>query len=159
DLDTGKKTELCDAAKLRAAIKQATGETPAGQGMPFAHFAFVGPNMIAFAVGADQLTLDLSSYEAQVAPKPGMMDVHYGTAEAMRRTPRPFKRSVPLIGQMDAYEITSPDGQWLLSIQDKNVSVRSSYDGRAVALTRDGTREVEWNVDWMNPAYAVLGMA
>jgi YD repeat-containing protein len=159
DLETGKKAELFDNARLRAAVKQATGETPAGQGAPFAHFAFIGPDAIAFAVGADQLTLDLISYEVQVAPKPSMMDAYTGATEQARRTPRPFKRSTPLIGQQDAAEITSPDGQWLLSIQNRNVSVRSSYDGRALALTEDGTREIEWNVDWMNPAYAMLGMA
>jgi len=159
DLDTGKKTELCDIKRLREAVKQATGETPAGQGVPFAHFAFVGPNTIAFAVGADQLTVNLDTYAAQAAPKPSMMDAYFGATEQLRRTPRPFKKSIPLVSAVDASEITSPDGQWLLSIQNNNVSIRSSYDGRAVALTEDGTREVEWNVDWLNPMYAMLGMA
>lgn len=159
DLQTGKKTELFDVARLRAAVKDATGETPAGQGAPFAHFAFVGPNTIAFAVGADQMTADLDSYVVNVAPKPSMIDAYLGVSDVARRTPRTFKRSMPLVNPIDAYEITSPDGQWLLSIQNKNVSLRSGYDGGAVALTHDGTAEVEWTVDWMNPMLAMLGMA
>ena len=51
DLKTGKKTPLCDVDSLRKAIKDATGITPPGQGVPFAHFGFAAPHIIAFAVG------------------------------------------------------------------------------------------------------------
>jgi dipeptidyl-peptidase-4 len=158
DLETGEKTDLFDTARLRAAVKAATGVTPAGEGSPFAYFGFVAANTIAFAVGADQLTVDLDSYEAHVAPKSSPTDDHMGTSELARRTARAFKRRWPLATPQDATEVTSPDGQWLLSIQNGNVALRSGYDGRSVILTDDGAPEVEWNFDWAMPGLAALGL-
>lgn len=159
DLASGEKTPLFDVARLREAVRAATGTTPAGQGAPFAHFGFAGPNSIAFAVGADQLVVDLDDYSVIKAPTPSAIDTYLGLTEAARRTPRPFKRSAPLIDPMDAFEVPSPDGHWLLSIQEHNVALRSTCDGRTVRLTSDGTAEVEWNFDWLNPMLAILGMA
>src|SRR5215813_1067584 len=70
DLATGKKTPLLDVAVLRKALLAATGVTPAGQGVPFEHFAFITPGMIAFAVGADRFTYDIASGLAFLAPAP-----------------------------------------------------------------------------------------
>src|SRR5215470_12712368 len=61
DLSSGKKMPLADVAKLRNEIFRATGVTPPGQGVPFEHFAFVGPQTIAFAVAQDRLTYDLQT--------------------------------------------------------------------------------------------------
>jgi len=159
DLATGAKSALFDVAKLRAAIKVAAGVTPEGQGAPFAQFSFAGPNSIAFAVGTDQFTVDLDTYKAIRAPRPSLADSLLGASEGARRTPRVFKRSTPLVDPSDAYEVSSPDGQWMLSIQNYNVSVRSTYDGRSLELTAGGTREVEWTFDYSNPLFAVLGLA
>ena len=159
DLETGVRSPLFDVAKLRAAIREATGVTPPGQGAPFVQFDFVGPNSIAFAVGADQLVLDLDSYEVDRAPPPSALDIYMGATDTARQTPRAFKRSAPLVDPMNAYEVVSPDGQWLLLIQNHNVAIRSTYDGRMVALTTDGMAEFEWNFDWVNPMFAMLGMA
>jgi dipeptidyl aminopeptidase/acylaminoacyl peptidase len=79
------------------------------------------------------------------------------SAEA-RMTPKAFKRSQPLIDPTDAYEILSPNAAYLLSIQDRNVALRATYDGRTVKLTNDGTPEVEWTVDWSNPMLAMMGL-
>jgi YD repeat-containing protein len=78
---------------------------------------------------------------------------------AARTTPRLFKRSTPLIDPTDAYEVPSPDGNWLLSIQDRNVALRATVDGRSMLLTQDGTPEVEWNIDWTNPMLVLMGLA
>lgn len=159
DLASGVKSALFDPAKLRAAVREATGVTPEGQGAPFAQFSFAGPNSIAFAVGADQLTVDLDSYKAVRAPRASLMDAFLGASEGARRTPRVFKRSTPLVDPTDAYETSSPDAQWMLSIQNHNVSIRSTYDGRSVELTADGTKDIEWTFDYYDPALAVLGLA
>jgi dipeptidyl aminopeptidase/acylaminoacyl peptidase len=158
DLESGQKTELYDTERLRAAVTKATGVTPSGRGAPFAHFGFVGPNTIAFAVGADQLTVDLDQYEAHLAPKPSQIDAFMGSSEQVRRTPRPFTLRWPLMGSIEAQEVTSPDGQWLLSTQNHNIALRSGYDGRSVTLTDDGAPQVEWTFDWSNQALAAMGM-
>jgi len=159
DLESGAKSALFDAGKLRAAIKETTGLTPEGQGAPFAQFSFAGPNSIAFAMGADQLVLDLDTYRAVRAPRPSARDVSLGISEDAHRTPRIYRRSLPLGDEMDASEVPSPDGQWMLSVQNHNVCIRSTYDGRSVGLTADGTAEVEWNFDWTIPTHMLLGMA
>lgn len=159
DLATGRREALFDIAKLREACKAATGVTPPGQGVPFAHFGFTGPNSISFAVGTDQVILDLNSYQATRVPPPSALDVYMGTTDAARRTPRTFKHQVPLVDPIDATEVTSPDGEWLLSIQNHNVCIRSVRDGRFHELTADGTADVRWHIDWQNPMLALLGMA
>lgn len=159
DLATGEKTRLVDPARLREALKAATDLTPPGQGIPFEHFVFLTPTRIAFALGTDRLTLDLDTLRATLQPPPSPIDTFLGFSPEARTTPRPFKRSMPLVDPADAYEIPSPDGKWLLSIQAHNVSLRATYDGRAIALTEDGSPEVEWNFDWTNPMFAILGLA
>lgn len=159
DLASGQKSPLLDVAALRQALFDATGMTPAGKGIPFEHFAFVAPNMIAFALGADRISYDMASGRAFLAPAPNMVDTYMGLSAEARMTPRMFKRSLPMVDPTDAYEIMSPDAQWLLSIQDRNVSLRATVDGRSLRLTDDGTPEVEWTVDWTNPMFALLGLA
>lgn len=158
DLANGAQAPLCDVNRLRRAIANATGVTPPGQGVPFAQFAFAGPNTIGFAVGSDRLIFDLQTYQASVLPAPNLIDTYMGLSAEARMTPKAFKRSMPLMDPLDAYEIMSPDGAWLLSVQDRNVALRSTYDGRSLRLTQDGTPEVEWTVDWTNPMFAFLGM-
>ncbi len=158
DLATGKKSPLLDVAVLRQALLDASGLTPPGKGVPFEHFAFIAPNMIAFAVGSDRFSYDIAGGRAYLAPTASMLDTYLGLSVEARTTPRPFKRSMPLVDPVDAYEIPSPDGQWLLSIQDHNLSLRATVDGRSLPLTSDGTREVEWNLDWTNPLYVLMGL-
>jgi len=158
DLASGEKSPLLDVAALRKALLEASGLTPAGQGVPFEHFAFIAPTMIAFAVGADQFTYDIPGARAYPVPAPSLLDTYLGMSAQARTTPRPFKRSTPLVDPTDAYEVPSPDGSWLLSIQDHNVALRATVDGRALPLTRDGTPEVEWNIDWTNPMAVMLGL-
>lgn len=151
DLATGAKSLLVDVKRLRDAIKTATGSTPAGRGVPFEAFGYAGPTMIAFAIGADQFMLELESCHATRLPAPSMLDTFFGHSVQARTTPRTFKRSLPLVGQIDAYEVLSPDGKLFLSVQDYNLSVRATYDGRSRRLTADGTRENEWTFDWAMP--------
>lgn len=154
DLANGEKTPLLDVQRLRQALKAATGLTPPGQGLPFEAFGFAAPRMIAFAIGADSFMVDLDSYYVIRPPAPNPIDTFLGTSQQARATPSKFKRSLPMVGLVDAYEVMSPNGKNLLSIQDYNVSLRSTYDGRTQALTTDGTREIEWNIDWAFPGTA-----
>lgn len=159
DLATGEKTALLDVAVLRKALASATGVTPAGQGVPFEHFAFLAPTMIAFAVGADRFSYDIPSGSAFLVPAASALDTYLGLSVEARTTPRPFRRHTPLVDPTEAYEIPSPDGKQLLSIQDHNVSLRATVDGRSRPLTQDGTAEIQWNVDWTNPMFVMLGLA
>ncbi len=46
------------------------------------------------------------------------------------------------------HEVLSPDGSWFVLIKDYNLSLRSTYDGRVVALTTDGLQDYEWDYFW-----------
>src|SRR5881409_1734227 len=60
DLTAGERRPLfADVSALRDAIRIATGETPPGQGLPFAHVSFAGPRLLATQVGAATLLVDL----------------------------------------------------------------------------------------------------
>ncbi|HKY91550.1 MAG TPA: DPP IV N-terminal domain-containing protein [Nevskiaceae bacterium] len=151
DLETGRKTPLLDTQRLRDALKAATGTTPPGRGVPFDAFGYAGPNLIAFAVGIDRFLLDLGSGIAMRPPPPNAIDTFFGLSVEARSTPRFFKRTLPMVGQLDALEVLSPDGKYFLSVQGYNLALRAIHDGRTQALTTDGTREHEWSIDCAFP--------
>lgn len=160
DVASGDRTPLvADVEALREAIRAATGETPPGRGLPFAHAGFAGPRLLAAQVGASALLIDLDSGTVTKAPAENMMDTHLGMSESARRTPREFLRTQPLIDPQKAHELTSPDGEFLVSTVEGNIVLRSAQDGRPVPLTTDGTPEHEYRFDLVNPMLAMLGMA
>lgn len=159
DLATGEKTPLLDIPKAREALTRALGYTPPGQGAPFEHFGFAGPSTIAAQIGTDQVSLDLETYSAAKSPAPSPVWDTLGISERARTTPRTFPRSTPLALPQPFHEVMSPDGAFLLSTQEHNVVVRSTYDGRPVVLTSDGTPETEWRFDLAHPLMVSMGMA
>lgn len=71
----------------------------------------------------------------------------FGLSTHARFTPRSFKHQMFLAGEIDDHEVMSPDSEWLASIQDYDISLRSTRDGRAVALTKGGTVKVAWDFE------------
>jgi dipeptidyl aminopeptidase/acylaminoacyl peptidase len=160
DAATGDKRPLiADVPALREAIRAATGETPAGRGLPFAHVGFAGPRLLATVVGTTQILVDLDSGGVTQLPVDSMLDTFLGLSETARRTPREFLRRQPLIDPLKAHEVMSPDGKHLISTVDGNVHVRATQDGRTFALTVDGTEEHDYRFDLVNPKMAAMGMA
>jgi len=159
DLTTGERTPLVDVAAVRQQIREATGQTPPGRGLPFAHFAFVGPRAIMTQVGADTLTIDLDSLRVTKDSVADPIGEIFGLSARARSTPREYLRTQPLIDPLPAYETVSPDGRFLLSTRDGNIWLRSSYGGRSRHLTHDGTPEHEWRFDMFNPMLAAIGLA
>jgi dipeptidyl aminopeptidase/acylaminoacyl peptidase len=160
DVASGDRTPLvADVPALREAVRDATGETPPGRGLPFQHVGFAGPRLLATAVGATQLLVDLDSGVVTKVPADSMIDTFVGLSETARRTPREFLRTQPLVDPQKAHELTSPDGRFLVSTVDGNLQVRDVADGRPFSLTQDGTPEHEYRFDLVNPMMAVLGLA
>lgn len=159
EMANGDKTELVDTARLREEIRQTTGETPPGQGVPFAHLAFVGARTIAAQVGTHTLTINLDSYTVTVPPSPNMIEIFLGLSASDRMNPREYLRTMPLVDPVREFETMSPDGRYLISTRDGDVVLRSSYGGRDRRLTTDGTPEHEWRFDMQNPLLAMLGLS
>jgi dipeptidyl aminopeptidase/acylaminoacyl peptidase len=143
------KEELFDVPRLREALTEALGHEPAGLGVPFAQLSFVGPDTVAFMLEGASWTMDLSSYTVAKQPAPMAMDfVPFLVSETSRATPKMFfKESFNGLGPMAAPEGPSPDGKWFASVQDNNIALRATVDGRTVMLTSCGTDEVFWDVE------------
>jgi len=159
DLASGEKRELADTALLRERIREATGETPSGTGVPFAYLGFAGPRTIATQVGEHALMIDLDTVTVTKVPAESPLDVYLGTAATLRTTPRDYMRVQPLVDPAKEPEMVSPDGRFLASTRDGNIVLRSSYDGRETQLTTDGTRERDWRFDTYNPMLELVGLA
>jgi len=148
------KEELFDVPRLRAALTEALGHEPSGLGAPFNQLSFVGPETIAFMLEGASWTMDLSTYLVAMQPAPMSMDMMpFLVSEASRATPKMFyKESFVGFGKMANPEGPSPDGRWFASVQDNDIALRATVDGRTVMLTSDGTDQVFWDVEtvkWM----------
>lgn len=160
DLDSGQKRPLVsDVTALRDAVRVATGQTPPGRGLPFAHLDFEAPRHLTGVVGTAQVTVELDSGQVTKQPEESFADTFLGASERARRRPREFLRTQPLTDPVPAREVPSPDGAFLLSTDESNIAVRSTVDGRMVRLTTDGIPEHEYRFDLVDPMLLVLGMA
>lgn len=160
DLESGHKGQLfADVAALREAIREATGQTPAGRELPFSHIDFIGPRRLAAVVGSARLTIDLDSGAVAKLPEESFADLYLEASDTARRSPREFPRTQPLTDPVKARELASPDGEHFVSTLDGNIMLRSARDGRTVPLTTDGSAEHEYRFDVVDPSLLTLGMA
>ena len=82
DLATGDVSPLVgDVPALREAIENATGMTPAGRGLPFAHLAFAAARSLTVPVGVTQVLIDLDSGEVTRQPADSFADTYLGASE------------------------------------------------------------------------------
>ncbi|MFC9250423.1 S9 family peptidase [Amycolatopsis thailandensis] len=159
DLVSGTKGPLfADVQALRDAIRDATGQTPPGKGLPFDHVSFVAPRVIASAVGSFQVTIDLDTGAVTKSPKPTMIDLNYTRLEAVRRQPREYVRHAPIMDPQNVPEVTSPTGDFLLSTVEGNIIVRSIADDRTASLTTDGTPEHDYRFNASDPIMEMMGL-
>lgn len=148
DLSSNSKTPLFDVSRVRAEMAKELNYEPPGRGLPFSQFAFTGPGAIQFSFSGSEYSLDLKSYAIQRLPSPAPSMGPWMVGERDRMTPRLFrKESFLLVGEMDFPESLSPDGRWLASVKENNLSLRSTYDGREFPLTDDGEPTLRWDVE------------
>ncbi|GAA3568035.1 DPP IV N-terminal domain-containing protein [Amycolatopsis ultiminotia] len=160
DLESGRTEPLvADVAALRKAVRAATGQTPAGTGLPFEHIGFAGPRQLSAMVGSATVTVDLDSGEVAELPTERPIDLHMELADSVRRTPKEFLRTAPLTDPIKARELGSPQGTAFVSTVDGNIVLRSVADNRTARLTTDGTPEHEYRFDLVDPQLTALGMA
>ena len=133
------KAPLFDVARLRRALAVSLGHEPPGEGLPFHEFVFLNEEKsIRFTTGNNQFVLELDSYT--IAPVSTL-----SPEDESRGTPQILKGVAGIAGGV---EVRSPDGRWIATIQDHNVWLRSTLDGRAVQLTRDGIDGYQWGPLW-----------
>jgi YD repeat-containing protein len=148
---TGDKRPLVDIARVREGIRQVTGETPPGRGLPFAEFAFATPGTISTRVGGRLVQVDLDT--ATVTGRPEEAE------EVARRGPRAYPRTVRGGDIQDTLETESPDGRFLVSTRGGNIVLRSADDDSETMWTTDGTPEHPWRFDPVDPVLERFGHA
>ena len=149
DPTTGVVEELFDTPRLRAVLTEALGHEPAGLGVPFRQLAFVGPSSVQFTVEGQTFVLDLDTYAVEKQRTPSSLGlVSYLVSEADRVTPRTFVREVfQGLGPRPYPERLSPDGQWFVGLDNHNLTLRATVDGRVVSITGDGNGFEQWDVE------------
>lgn len=144
-----RKDPLFDTARLRAALTEKLGYEPAGRGVPFDRVAFVGPSRVQFSLEGRTWRLDLDRYQLEQQQPPTAFDYSpILVSEQTRMTPRTFlKEQFSGLGRSIVPESPSPDGKWFASMEDNDIVLRATVDGRTVKLTHDGEPELFWDVE------------
>ena len=149
DPNTGTVDELFDTPRLRAVLTEALGHEPAGLGVPFRQLAFAGTSSVQFTVEGQTFVLNLDTYAVQRLRAPSSLSlVSYLVSETERATPKTFVREVfQGLGPRPYPERLSPDGQWFVGLDNHNLTLRATVDGRIVPLTDDGNEFEQWDVE------------
>ncbi len=149
DPATGVVEELFDTPRLRTVLTGELGHEPAGLGVPFRQLAFVGPSSVQFTVEGQTFVLDLVTYAIEKQRAPSSLGlVSYLVSEADRVTPRTFVREVfQGLGPRPYPERLSLDGKWFVGLDNHNLTLRATVDGRVVPLTDDGNEFEQWDVE------------
>jgi len=133
------KTPLFDIGRLQTALTPVLGHEPPYQGLPFAEFTFVdGGRRIEFSVEGKELILELDTYTIAIAPSL--------SAEEKKRLVPQVSSDGSNWGNIT--ELLSPDRRWFVGFADHNLYLRSTMDGRAEPLTRDGIEDYWWDSRW-----------
>ena len=137
DPKTNTKTRLFDNVRLRKALTQVLVTEPPYQGLPFEEFTFVdkGETAIKFTVEKKEFILQLDSYAISQAPA-------LSTNEKSLLLPQLLSKG-GYGKRFDVMEIPSPDRNWVVTIKDYNLWLRSTED-RSLQITTDGVEDHEW---------------
>ena len=149
DPTAGTVEELFDTPRLRAALTEALGHEPAGLGVPFRQLSFAGDSSVLFTVEGQTFVLDLDTYAVERQRPPSSLSlVSYLVSETERATPKTFVREVfQGLGPRPYPERLSPDGQWFVGLDNHNLTLRATVDGRVVPITDDGDEFQQWDVE------------
>lgn len=130
------KTALFDTGRLRKALTPLLGHEPAGSGVPFSEFEFLGAETAArFRLSQRDFVLDLTGY-----------DISADSAAAKERE-RDRPRIVGRGFDGDIVEVLSPDRRWFAGVKDYNLWLRPADGGTSLQLTEDGVAEYAWDVE------------
>jgi len=144
----GQRKALLDVERLRASVARELGvEPPPGVIPADSGTLELGGGQAEFTVSGQRVRVNLADYSAQRIRGPESVEKFFGTSVEDRFTPRAFKRELFMVGLLDDTEVMSPDRAWFASLRDGNLWLRGTVDGRAAALTTDGTPDVAWDLE------------
>jgi dipeptidyl aminopeptidase/acylaminoacyl peptidase len=141
------RTPLFDPPRLREGIRAALGYDPPWGQVPFRDFSFTDRTEKAakFTLEGRDYVVDLNSYTVTVQPP-------IAPIERERTAPQLVRKGFAA-GSPDVMELLSPDRRWFVLERDRNLWLRSTYDGRREPLTTGGIEDFGWEMDnakWSN---------
>ncbi len=132
------KTLLFDTERLRQALTPLLGHQPPYQGLPFDTFTFMdGEKAVKFTVEDKEFILKLDTYAVTGAPAVAEEEQGRFVPQVVRKSPFPSIFA-------EVLEELSPDRRWFAGLKDHNLWLRSTYDGRNVQMTTDGSEDYQW---------------
>jgi dipeptidyl-peptidase-4 len=134
-----KKSQFFDVVRLRRALAGALGHEPPYAGLPFKDMTLSeGERAASFTVEAKRFRMALDTYA--VSPESA------SDAARQRREPQVVRKGFRAT-QLDILEVPSPDGRWFAGERGFDIWLRSAADGRGEALTSDGAKDYQWDIE------------
>jgi dipeptidyl aminopeptidase/acylaminoacyl peptidase len=122
---------LFDTERLRASLTPVLGYEPPYKGLPFTTFQFLDDEKaIRFELEKRVFRVELDSYT--------ITELEGVVPSGLKPSSQPPSALSP--------EIPGPRGLWTAVAKDYNLYLRSSHDGRLVALTKDGEEKFYWSL-------------
>ncbi len=148
DLETGKASPLFDVRSVRSALAAATGHEPPYRGLPFDHFTQAEDGYVEFSYDDGLWRLERSTGRVERKRRDDPWSQKLGAVpKAARHNALTWKRSSYLTDKLDVPEQLSPDDDWFASVQNYDVVLRSTGDGRRQKLTHCGTPDIFWDIE------------
>ncbi len=130
DADTRQKRAPFDHARLASVLTEVTGNTYGAHTLPFSDVRFTdGERAIEFSVQPKRWTCVLADYRCtnrETPTPPGALRGVNGPVRGPHNPPSTEPER-------------SPDGQWEAVIQNYNLAVRNTKDGKVTLLSSDGS--------------------
>jgi dipeptidyl aminopeptidase/acylaminoacyl peptidase len=147
DATTGSCEALFDVQRVRKVLQAVIGREPPYRGLPFDSFSRTPDGGAAFRFEGEDYVLSPSGEQVARSLKPSFIELAAGTDLKARTSPRTFIQSSYFHAMNAAPEMLSPDGQWFAGIQDHNLYLRSTADGRLQQITQDGESGCSWDIE------------
>lgn len=145
--NTGGIEPLFDVAKVRAALEAAIGRQPPYRGLPFESFAPTPEGGASFGFEGKEYLLNSAGDKIGKAADPNPVDLMLDAGLKARLTPKTFTRPAYFWAQGVVPEVLSPDGRWFAGLENNNLYLRFTTDGRREQLTTDGETDCTWDVE------------
>ena len=143
----GQRRPLLDVARVREAFRTALGRELPYRGLPFETFVPRADGRLQVTFEGRSYALDTVANRVARLPRNSYVDDVYQLSDEARFTPRPFQMPRYLVPDATTMEVLSPDRRQFVSIQNGNLVLRSTADGRYDPLTRDGTPDFGWTTE------------
>jgi dipeptidyl aminopeptidase/acylaminoacyl peptidase len=139
DGDKGTRQPAFDHERLAAALGKALGKELHANRLPIDNLEFTDKaDAVRVTVGTKSWKCDLADYtlteEKSVKPEPRQEDGD---------PPQPPRRGT------GSRRAESPDGKWVASIKDNNVSLRDKATGKDFALSEEGKADDGYTGEWL----------